>query len=101
MDINELIIGAQSADKHTREVAETQLLQWCDSDASQVFKALTNVALQHEAFLESRQFALLSLRKLITMYWSPGFESYRSTSNVEVDVKDFIREVLLLSLIHI
>lgn len=49
MDINELIIGAQSADKHTREVAETQLLQWCDSDASQVFKALTNVALQHEA----------------------------------------------------
>ncbi|CAI4441452.1 CFC_HP_G0056010.mRNA.1.CDS.1 [Saccharomyces cerevisiae] len=95
MDINELIIGAQSADKHTREVAETQLLQWCDSDASQVFKALANVALQHEASLESRQFALLSLRKLITMYWSPGFESYRSTSNVEIDVKDFIREVLL------
>ena len=95
MDINELIIGAQSADKRTREVAETQLLQWCDSDASQVFRALTNVALQHESPLESRQFALLSLRKLITMYWSPGFESYRSTSNIEVNVKDFIREVLL------
>ncbi|EJS43854.1 kap114p [Saccharomyces arboricola H-6] len=95
MDINQLIAEAQSADNHTREVAEVQLLQWCDSDASQVFTALANVALQRQSTLEFRQFALLSLRKLITMYWSPGFESYRSTSNVEGNVKEFIREALL------
>lgn len=95
MDINQLIIQAQSADNHTREVAEAQLLQWCDSDASQMFTALVNAALQQQSALQSRQFALLSLRKLITMYWSPGFESYRSTSNVDVKVKEFIREALL------
>ncbi|CAI2007604.1 hypothetical protein SEUBUCD646_0G00440 [Saccharomyces eubayanus] len=95
MDISHLITGAQSSDNHTREAAEAQLLQWCDSDASQVFTSLANVALHHQTSLQSRQFALLSLRKLITMYWSPGFESYRSTSNVDLNVKEFIHEALL------
>ncbi|CAI4061766.1 hypothetical protein N7582_001954 [Saccharomyces uvarum] len=95
MDISHLITGAQSADNHTREAAEAQLLQWCDSDASQVFTSLASVALHHQTSLQSRQFALLSLRKLITMYWSPGFESYRSTSNVDLNVKESIREALL------
>lgn len=95
MSITDLIQAAQSADKSIRETAESQLLQSCDANASEVLTSLINVALDGNIHLSSRQFALLSLRKFITFYWSPGFESYRNTSQVNEADKNKIREGLL------
>lgn len=94
-DSSQLISGAQSSDDRVRRAAETQLLELCDQDASQVFLSMVAVALNAQESLSSRQFALVALRKLITMYWSPGFESYRSCSNLEETAKDTTRESLL------
>lgn len=94
-DISQLINQAQSPDDGLRRAAETQLLELCDRDASLVFVSLVGVAMNSQDTLPSRQFALFALRKLITMYWSPGFESYRSSSNLNERAKDMCRDSLL------
>lgn len=96
-DIDQLIQLAQSADNNERNHAETTLLNGCDTDASSVISALMTVALNlnNDQQLTSRQFALLTVRKLITFYWSPAFESYRNTSQLSPEVKEFVRESLL------
>lgn len=91
----QLIKDAQSAEDAVRRRAEAQLLELCDSDASLVFLSFLEVAKDSQELLSSRQFALVSLRKLITMYWSPGFESYRSGSNLSEDAKNMVRDCLL------
>ncbi|KAL3232391.1 Importin subunit beta-5 [Nakaseomyces bracarensis] len=95
MDFGLLIEQAQSPDNGVRENAETQLLSGCDANATMVFQSLTQIARESQQPLSTRQFALLSLRKLITMYWSPGFESYRNTSHVDPTVKQMIRDSLV------
>ncbi|KAG0660581.1 hypothetical protein C6P44_003085 [Monosporozyma unispora] len=96
-DISQLIQLAQSADNNERNNAETTLLHACDSDASSVLSALMAVGVNatNDQPLTSRQFALLTARKLITFYWSPAFESYRNTSSLNEQCKEFIRESLL------
>lgn len=90
-----LIEQAQSPDNAVREGAETQLLNACDTNADEVFQSLIELGENNQTPLASRLFSLLSLRKFITMYWSPGFESYRGTSNVQLGTKERIRDVLL------
>ncbi|GMM57046.1 Kap114 protein [Maudiozyma humilis] len=95
MDIDQLIVSAQSPDNAQREAAEAALLAACDANASDAFSQLVEVALDGSRELSSRQFALLSLRKLITLYWGPGFESYRNTSAVDQAGKAGVRSALI------
>lgn len=102
-DIYQLIQLAQSSNNVNRNNAESTLLELADSNASSVLTALMNVATNKEdnstftvqSTLTSRQFALLTIRKLITFYWSPAFESYRNTSSLDLDTKTMIRNSLL------
>lgn len=94
-DFQRLIIDAQSPEDNIRKEAETCLLKLCDGDASQVFLAFMNIAMNVNELLPSRQFVLFSLRKLITMYWSPGFESYRAASSLGEDSKAYVKKSLL------
>lgn len=94
-DIHRLINDAQSSVDGIRKAAEASLLQLCDENASEIFVALINVTTNVNEELSSRQFALFALRKLITMYWSPGFESYRATSMINESAKTLVRESLL------
>lgn len=94
-DFQRLITDAQSPEDNIRKEAEACLLELCDADASQLFLAFMNIAMNANELLSSRQFALFSLRKLITMYWSPGFQSYRDTSSLSGDSKAFIKKSLL------
>ncbi|SMN22747.1 similar to Saccharomyces cerevisiae YGL241W KAP114 Karyopherin, responsible for nuclear import of Spt15p, Sua7p, histones H2A and H2B, and Nap1p [Maudiozyma saulgeensis] len=94
-NIDELIVGAQSADNIQRESAEARLLESCDANSSGIFNALITVALDPGHDISARQFSLLSLRKLITLYWGPGFESYRNTSVVDQVSKTSSRQALL------
>ncbi|QLG74614.1 hypothetical protein HG535_0G04970 [Zygotorulaspora mrakii] len=94
-DIRKLIEDAQSSIDSVRKTAETNLLKWCDEDATQVFISLVHVALGDNSIISFRQFALVALRKLITMFWSPGFESYRGAVPINQDAKTFVRDSLL------
>lgn len=94
-DIQVLVNQAQAADKSIREAAEQSLLSWCDEDANGAFGNLMSLASNPTSDLSSRQFALLALRKFITMFWSPGFESYRTCSNLNEDTKNYIRDSTL------
>lgn len=102
-DIYQLIQQAQSPDNVERNNAENTLLKLADSNASSVLTTLMNVAINNrdnstndvQSLLTSRQFSLLTIRKLITFYWSPAFESYRDTSSLDQTTKTFIRDSLL------
>ncbi|CAR31084.1 hypothetical protein ZYGR_0P03900 [Zygosaccharomyces rouxii] len=94
-DAPSLILEAQSPLDNVRKSSEERLLQMCDEDSSQVFVQFVQVAADTQQELPSRQFALLTLRKLVTMYWTPGFESFRGTSTVKLEARGMIRDVLL------
>ena len=102
-DIYQLIQLAQSSNNVERNNAENTLLELADSDASSILTTLMDVATSNgktstnaiQSVLTSRQFALLTIRKLITFYWSPAFESYRNTSSLDPDTKTMIRDSLL------
>ncbi|EDO14887.1 hypothetical protein Kpol_380p6 [Vanderwaltozyma polyspora DSM 70294] len=94
-DIHQLINLAQSPDNSVREKAESELLAACDEDACIVFHSMIQVGSNGFEELSSRLFALLTLRKLITMYWSPGFESYRLNSTLNEEIKNNFRDSLL------
>lgn len=94
-DSHTLICEAQSPDDGIRGTAEARLVELCDANASQVFVEFTQVAANPGEKLTDRQFTLLALRKLVTMYWSPGFESFRGTSTVDLESRRTVREALL------
>ncbi|CCK70043.1 karyopherin KAP114 KNAG_0D02940 [Huiozyma naganishii CBS 8797] len=96
MNMDELIALLQSPDNSVRTQAESNLMTVSDEDASHVLQSLINVALNSaEKPLTERQFALLSMRKLITFYWSPAFESYRNTATLDLLTKQYVRDSLL------
>lgn len=90
-----LIRDAQSPQDDIRRSAEERLLHMCDVNSSQVFIKFVQVAADDHETLPCRQFALLTLRKLVTMYWTPGFESFRGTSTVKLEARSMVRDVLL------
>lgn len=94
-DAPALIWNAQSPLDNVRRSSEEQLLQMCDEDSSQVFLQFVQVAANDKQDLPCKQFALLALRKLVTMYWTPGFESFRGTSTVKLEARKIVRNVLL------
>lgn len=94
-DLNNTIIQAQSPNKEERDHAENTLFQLCDSDPNVAFKSLLQVACSDNSPLSSKQFALLSIRKFTTMYWSAGFDSYRGPRGFEESTKSVVRNTLL------
>lgn len=95
MSLLQLIDNAQSADHDTRETAEKNLIQYCDANPSETLTQLVTIGDDSNLQLSYRQFALLSLRKLITYYWSPAFESFRNTSVLNLESKQFIKDSLV------
>ncbi|AAS53640.3 AFR269Wp [Eremothecium gossypii ATCC 10895] len=95
MDLRQLVLAAQSAGKIERESAEQSLLEACRADPAAVCVGLVKMATQENTELASRQFCLYTLRKLITMYWNAGFESYCGPPGVREDAKETVRDALL------
>ncbi|AMD22662.1 HHL108Wp [Eremothecium sinecaudum] len=95
INLQDVILKAQSADKFVRENAESFLLDSCAKDPGSVLLSLMDIANNSAADLASRQFCLVSIRKLITMYWSAGFESYCGPPGVNEAAKEIIRKLLL------
>lgn len=98
MSLLQLIDQAQSPDNNLRESAEKNLINCCDANPSDILTQLINIGAnfdQTNLQLSYRQFALLSLRKLITYYWTPAFESFRNTNVLTPESKQFIRDALL------
>lgn len=93
-NVAQLVIQAQSADKKEREAAESSLLQFSAQEPESMFLSLIDIACNSYP-LTSRQFSLLFLRRLVTMYWSAGFESYVGPPGVGSRGKSIVRESLL------
>ena len=91
---------AQSPNNSVREKAEKDLLATCDGNPAAFFQLLIDTAAASGAAttsvsLASRQFCLLLLRKMVTLYWSAGFESYKGPPGVGDEVKTHVRATLL------
>ncbi|SSD61885.1 related to Importin subunit beta-5 [Saccharomycodes ludwigii] len=95
LDFNQLIANAQSSDNLTRENAENTLFTQCSVNPSVIFQQLLQLGSDSTQSLSTRQFCLLSTRKLVTMYWSTDFESFKGPQIVDDAVKIYIRSVLL------
>ncbi|SCU82894.1 LAFA_0D00650g1_1 [Lachancea sp. 'fantastica'] len=94
-DLEAAIAGGQSPDNTVRDRSEQFILQKIDEDPGRGCTLLTEFALQDEIAIEHRLYSLLTLRKLVTMYWSAGFESYRGPPGIGENNKPFIRDALL------
>lgn len=95
MDAALLAAQAQSPEDSVRQAAERELFSQCERDANFVFKTLTEAGSNSNLSIGDRQFCLLALRKLITMYWSPGFESFQGTDSIDPEIKVQVRTSLL------
>ncbi|SCU88014.1 LANO_0D00804g1_1 [Lachancea nothofagi CBS 11611] len=89
------IVGGQSSDNTVREHCEAFIWQKMAESPGSGCTMLMELACRSESKLENRLYALLALRKLITMYWSAGFESYRGPPGVGEEGKVIIRDALL------
>lgn len=95
MDIIQLAEQALSSKKETREFAENSLFKICSQRPGPTFLSLIDASTDPNTEIGIKQFCLLSLRKLITMYWSAGFESYKGPPGVDEEAKKIIRAKLL------
>ncbi|CEP62981.1 karyopherin KAP114 LALA0_S06e08306g [Lachancea lanzarotensis] len=94
-ELEAAIAGGQSPDYAVRERSEQFILQRVHDNPGRGCTLLTEIAMQDEMAIENRLYSLLTLRKLITMYWSAGFESYCGPPGVGENNKPFIRDALL------
>ncbi|SCU95543.1 LADA_0G16160g1_1 [Lachancea dasiensis] len=94
-ELESAIAGGQSPDNAVREHNEGFLQQKIAENPALGCTQLMELALDGEIRLENRLFTLLLLRKLITMYWSAGFESYQGPPGIGAEGKNFIRDALL------
>ncbi|ODV73684.1 karyopherin KAP114 [Cyberlindnera jadinii NRRL Y-1542] len=93
MSLLVLLNAVQSPDNNQRKLAEEQLGVAVAADPSSSALELINIAKAH-GDLALRQFALLYLKKIVPMYWSAGFESFKGPA-ISQEHKAAIRNSLL------
>lgn len=93
MPLSQPLNGLQSPDNSTRKAAEEHLADVVASDPSNTVMALIQTA-ESSSDVATRQSALLYLKKVVPMYWSAGFESFKGPPVSQVH-KHAIRNSLL------
>ncbi|SCV04713.1 LAME_0H20648g1_1 [Lachancea meyersii CBS 8951] len=94
-ELESAIVGGQSPDNAVRERSEQFILEKIAENPGLGCTLLIEFALQDERAVEHRLYSLLTLRKLVTMHWSAGFESYIGPPGIGEENKPFIRDALL------
>lgn len=92
--ILDVIHRIQLPDNATRQRAEEELSQLVTSDPSQAAIVLINIAKTSDAHIAIRQSALLNLKRIVPLFWSAGFDSFRGPA-INQDSKIHIRSDLL------
>lgn len=92
--ILEIIYKSQLSDNQVRSQAERDFFGLTNNDPSAVSNALTNVSLNNELPSAVKQSALLYLKRIISLHWSLGFETFAGNP-INFEVKSYIRSSLL------
>ncbi|GMG55612.1 unnamed protein product [Ambrosiozyma monospora] len=97
----DLIFKLTSPINNLRLQAELDFQSLLQSNPSQFFYNLLQISTNqsHSIPIESRQAALLHIKRLVPNYWSPAFQSYVGPSTIDQNVKSLIRHSLLNQLI--
>jgi len=92
--ILDVIHRLQLPDNSSRQRAEEQLGELVNSNPSEAAYALIKIAKSNEAHISIRQSSLLNLKRIVPLFWSAGFESFRGPA-INQDAKAQIRSDLL------
>lgn len=92
--ILDVIHRTQLPDNATRQRAEEQLSELVTSDPSQAALVLITIAKSSDSHVSIRQSALLNLKRIVPLFWSAGFESFKGPA-ITQDAKSQIRSDLL------
>lgn len=84
-----------SPDNATRSGAESNLTDALNSDPSSFIYSLIQVSLNTSLGVPVRQSALLFIKRIIPMYWSAAFDSFRGPVCFNQEVKGIVRSSLL------
>ncbi|OBA24785.1 ARM repeat-containing protein [Hanseniaspora valbyensis NRRL Y-1626] len=92
----QLLVNCQSADKLTRETSEKQLLAEAYTNTNTTFVKLLNTTISETSTNELKLFAILTIRKLITIYWSDTMPSFNGDKYIDdCNLKERIKQSLL------
>ncbi|ODV61668.1 karyopherin KAP114 [Ascoidea rubescens DSM 1968] len=92
--ISDLLFKTQDPNNLIRSQAEQQFLLLSLQNPSSVGLALVQIAADHAEVVPNRQSALLNLKRLVPLYWSFGFTSFKGTA-INQETKAVIRSHLL------
>lgn len=90
----EVLRNIQHPDNDARQLAESQLTQSMQASPSATTSQLFDLAEDSNQSVANRQTVLLTLKKVIPLYWSAGFASYVGPA-IDQEVKQRIRSGLL------
>ena len=92
----QLLVNCQSADKLVRETSEQQLLAEAHTNTNTTFEKLLNTTILDTSTNELKLFAILTIRKLITIYWSDTTPSFNGEKYIDdCNLKEKIKQSLL------
>lgn len=92
--VQKLIEDQASPDNNIRRAGELQFSQLVQHDPSKICYILIQLAVDSNQAVDSRQAALLHLRRLVPKYWSMAFPSFTGTP-IAQDLKLLIRSHLI------
>ncbi|GME79397.1 unnamed protein product [Ambrosiozyma monospora] len=97
----DLIYKLTSPNNNLRLQAELDFQSLLQSNPSQFFYNLLQISTDQSNSIpiDSRQAAILHIKRLVPKYWSPAFQSYVGPSTIDQNVKLLIRQALLGQLI--
>jgi hypothetical protein len=84
-----------SSDNNIRIQSELDSKHWMESNPDNFAFLLIQSALDNSLSLPIRQSALLYLKRLVPLYWSPAFDKYVGPNTINQNIKKLLRESLL------
>ncbi|XBW35601.1 hypothetical protein QEN19_001175 [Hanseniaspora menglaensis] len=75
----QLLLNCQSPNKVTRETAEQQLLSDTHRTPNLIFSNLLSISISSTSTNDLKLFCMLTIRKLITVYWSEAMPSFNGS----------------------
>lgn len=96
ISFDQLLTNCQSSDNLLRETSEKRLLSDTHENPDLVFKQLHEVIVSADTSNELKLFAILTIRKLITIYWSDSMPSFNGEKLIgDANLKRTIQDTLL------
>lgn len=93
--IHHLLQNLLSSDNNIRIRSELDFKHLMESNPNIFLFSLIQISLNDSLDLSIRQAALLNLKRIVPLYWSPAFDKYIGPNTINQEIKKLLRDSLL------